>query len=94
MADERFIRPGDGFPRLIEETGELSKELGDLTAALGKTVRFGADSVNPLLPPEQQETNAAWIERAIRNVQREYADWLQAVTKYHREVAGEAANVE
>jgi hypothetical protein len=33
--------------------------------AIGKTIRWGLESVNPELPPEQQESNAAWILREL-----------------------------
>jgi hypothetical protein len=39
------------------------EEAGDLIAALGKTSRWGPYSVNPELPPTQQERNIDWVFR-------------------------------
>lgn len=51
----------------------LSEECGELVAAIGKTMRWGSQSVNPELPPEQQETNIDWVRREIRDVERAIA---------------------
>jgi len=58
-----YIRDGHELPHLVEE-------LGELTAAIGKAMRWGLDSVNAELPPEQQETNRDWIRREIADVRR------------------------
>lgn len=39
--------------------GYLVEECGEVLAATGKTIRWGQDSFNPELPPEQRETNRA-----------------------------------
>jgi len=57
--------PKDRNQRLFK----LVEELGELQAALGKAGRWGMLSVNPELPVEQQETNAAWILREMDDVQ-------------------------
>lgn len=71
MTDSRFARPGlhHAFGRAVEELGELS-------AALGKTLRWGWDSVNPLLPEAARETNEQWVRRELADV-REALDKLE-----------------
>jgi hypothetical protein len=63
MTDPKYMRPGYNFA-----VGKLVEELGELQAALGKLLRWGPESVNPELPPEQQETNADWVRREILGV--------------------------
>lgn len=60
----KYIRPGFDFALawLVEECGET-------LAAAGKTQRWGLDSVNPELPPEQQETNRDWLLREILDLE-------------------------
>jgi len=60
MADARYLR--DDFGSLL---GHLVEECGEVCAAAGKTMRWGLESVNPELPPEQQETNRAWLLREL-----------------------------
>jgi hypothetical protein len=64
MGDLRFKNRGLALGHFIEECGEA-------LAAAGKTVRYGWDSCNPLLPHEERETNAAWLQREIQDL--EYA---------------------
>lgn len=47
----------------------LVEELGEATAAAGKTLRWGPNSVNPELPPEEQEENIDWLRRELKDVQ-------------------------
>lgn len=63
MTQAKYMRPGLDFAR-----GKAIEELGELQAALGKSLRWGWQSVNPELPREQQETNAAWVRREIADV--------------------------
>lgn len=60
MADPKYLRSTLSFciAHLVEECGEV-------LAAAGKTQRWGLTSVNPELPPEQQETNVAWLMREV-----------------------------
>lgn len=63
MSNKRYLptdEPGR-FSHLIEELGELQ-------AALGKTGRWGLDSVNPELPKNEQEMNVDWIKREMADV--------------------------
>lgn len=63
MSASKYIRHDyqHSFGHLVEESGEL-------IAALGKTLRWGPDSYNPELPPEQRETNADWVRREIADL--------------------------
>jgi len=53
-----------------QKIGYLIEEIGELQSALGKTLRWGWGSVNPELPPDEQETNASWVIRKIVDVKR------------------------
>jgi hypothetical protein len=61
---QEYLRPGFDFAlaHAIEEAGEF-------LAAAGKTQRWGRGSVNPELPPEQQETNEEWLAREMADLQ-------------------------
>jgi hypothetical protein len=63
MTDPKYMRSGLDFAR-----GKAIEELGELQAALGKSLRWGWESYNPELPLEQQETNAGWVYREIQDV--------------------------
>lgn len=54
---------------LGEKLGYLIEECGEVMAAVGKTLRWGPDGVNPDLPTEQQETNRHWILRELLDLQ-------------------------
>lgn len=71
MTDPKYMRRGLDFAR-----GKAIEELGELQAALGKSLRWGWLSSNPELPIYQRETNAAWIKREIADV-REALDNLE-----------------
>lgn len=60
MSDHRFLQ--HGFDKKLSHFVE---ECGECIAAAGKVQRWGLDSVNPLLPPEQQETNRDWLIREL-----------------------------
>jgi hypothetical protein len=51
-----------------QKIGYLVEECGEVMAAVGKTLRWGLDSVNPELPQEEQETNADWILRELKDL--------------------------
>lgn len=63
MADPRFLQ--DGFDKQLAHAVE---ECGEFLAAAGKTQRWGRDSANPLLPPDQLETNEEWLWREMDDV--------------------------
>lgn len=64
MIDPRFLQRGFGpsLSHFIEEAGET-------LAAAGKLQRWGAESVNPLMPAEQQERNIDWLMRELSDVE-------------------------
>lgn len=47
---------------------KLLEEMGEVAAAAGKNGRFGPWSVNPLLPPNQQEANIVWLRRELADL--------------------------
>lgn len=63
MTNPRYMRPGLDFAR-----GKAIEELGELQAALGKSLRWGWDRYNPDVPVHERETNAAWVVREIADV--------------------------
>lgn len=73
MTQAKYMQPGINFAM-----GKAVEEAGEFLAAMGKTMRWGWDSVNPELPPVEQETNAMWVRRemadlrgALDNLERE-----------------------
>lgn len=50
----------------------LGEELAEALTAVLKSLRFGFDSVNPELPASEQETNAEWLRREMKDVERAY----------------------
>jgi NTP pyrophosphatase (non-canonical NTP hydrolase) len=58
--DARFLQAG-----FDKQLAHLVEECGEVLAAAGKTQRWGPRSVNPLLPPDQQEANIDWLMREI-----------------------------
>lgn len=63
MTDPKYMRTGLSFA-----VGKTVEELGELQAALGKTLRWGWNSYNPELPPKERESNADWVRREIADV--------------------------
>lgn len=63
MTDPRYMRPGLDFAR-----GKAIEELGELQAALGKSLRWGWETANPELPMGQRVTNVAWVRDEMRDV--------------------------
>lgn len=53
----------------------IIEECGEVIAAAGKTYRFGPDSYNPELPPEEREKNIDWVLREIRDLKRAIRAW-------------------
>lgn len=64
MSDKRFLQKG-----FEKQLAHVVEECGEVLAAAGKTQRWGLDSVNPLLPPEQQEANGAWLVRELNDLE-------------------------
>lgn len=71
----RSQSPEQALSHVGEELGELIEAAGRLVAAIGKTQRFGPASVNPGLPPEQQETNFEWVRREMADVERSIVEF-------------------
>lgn len=64
----------------LDKVGYLVEECGEVLAAVGKTIRWGLESVNPTLPPEQQETNRNWILRELPDLRKAIAIFKAAIT--------------
>jgi hypothetical protein len=71
MTQQKYMRPGLDFA-----VGKAVEELGELQAALGKTLRWGWESTNPELPVADRVTNVAWVRDEMRDV-REALDNLE-----------------
>lgn len=63
MTDQRYMRPGLPFA-----VGKTIEELGELQAALGKTLRWGWQSYNPEIPPERRISNLDWVRAEMEDV--------------------------
>lgn len=81
MTQQKYMRPGLDFA-----VGKVVEELGELQAAIGKTIRWGWLSFNPDIAPAERETNAAWVRReiadvrgALDNLEKEMATNLMAL---------------
>lgn len=94
MSDPRFLQSGRDAQaaHVVEEAGEMMKDLGDLLAAIGKTKRWGWDSVNPLIPEAHRETNRDWVRRALVAAKPEIADLLQAIDRLELTLDAEPSN--
>ena len=68
MSDPRFLQ--NGFEKRL---AHFIEECGEVLAAAGKTQRWGRDSVNPLLPAEQQESNEKWLRRELGDLKEAIA---------------------
>jgi hypothetical protein len=62
MANPEFVKLRETKDQRL---GHLVEEFGEVLSAIGKIMSFGYDSVNPLLPVEQQETNIDWLLREL-----------------------------
>lgn len=57
-------------PRNLDEAlGLLVEECGEVLKPLGKALRFDLEAVNPLLPPEQQETCRHELLRELNDLE-------------------------
>ncbi|MGI9485441.1 MAG: hypothetical protein ACR2RF_06075 [Geminicoccaceae bacterium] len=69
----------DGIPEQYrsktpeQAMAHLAEELAEALTAAAKCLRFGPESVNPELPPAEQETNFVWLDREMKDVQRAWA---------------------
>lgn len=76
MSDDKYLRPGN----IDFAAAHVVEECGELTAALGKTQRWGWLSVNPELPEAQQELNVDWVRREMADL-RDALDRLDVEIK-------------
>lgn len=77
-------------PKYIKDDMESTlarvvEECGEVLSAIGKTQRFGLDSVNPELPEEEQETNADWITRELYDLRDAIVRLEIQLERYHKE---------
>ncbi len=71
MSNPKYLRGGYSFA-----VGRLVEELGELQAALGKTLRWGPESYNPELPEGDREANEDWVRREIEDVRSAIENYL------------------
>jgi hypothetical protein len=62
------VKPQYEPKSLTSKLGYLVEECGEVLAAAGKSLRWGLESVNPEIPPEQQETNRDWLLRELADL--------------------------
>lgn len=63
MGDPRFLQKG-----FDKQLSHVIEECGEVLAAAGKTQRWGRESVNPLVPLSQKETNENWLRRELKDL--------------------------
>ena len=57
-------------PKTVDQKlGYLVEECGEVLHGVGKALRWGLESSNPELPPEQRVTNRNWILRELVDLQ-------------------------
>lgn len=84
MTDPRYMRRGLDFA-----VGKAIEELGELQAALGKTLRWGWRSYNPELPPDARETNVDWVRREIKDVRNALDNLEQEISANANQTGGD-----
>lgn len=75
------MTPGFAPKTVKQKLSHLTEECAEVILEIAKAQRFGLDSKNPLLPPEQQETNRAAILREIADLENACAKVKQAISK-------------
>jgi NTP pyrophosphatase (non-canonical NTP hydrolase) len=64
MNDVRFL------PKTLDKMlAHVVEECGEVLAAAGKTQRWGWDSINPLIPEKDRETNVVWLKRELLDLE-------------------------
>lgn len=53
----------------MQHFGYLTEECGEVLQAAGKTLRWGLESVNPEIPPDERESNEAWLRRELDDLE-------------------------
>lgn len=74
MVDPRFMQ--EGFEKRLSH---FMEECGEAITAGCKTQRWGRESYDPTLPPEDRETNDAWLRREIADVKETAERLLEAM---------------
>lgn len=64
------VKPQYRSKNIEQGIAHVMEECGELLAAYGKAKRWGWQSVNPELPPDQQETNQEWWMRELRDLKK------------------------
>lgn len=79
MSNKKFLQKG-----FDKQLSHLIEECGEVLAAAGKTQRFGIDSVNPLSPVEQQESNLDRLIRELRDLKDVICRLEVTIIKEHK----------
>jgi len=58
----------DIYSSFKKKMGYLIEECGEVLQAAGKSERWGLDSVNPEIPPEQQIKNGKWLRAELADL--------------------------
>ncbi len=72
--DKRYLQKG-----FNKQLSHVIEECGEVLSAAGKLQRWGKDSVNPLLSPEDQESNIDWLMREINDLEQTIARFKNTV---------------
>lgn len=74
MTEAKYLQ--DGFDKKLSHVIE---ECGEFLAAVGKTQRWGAFSVNPELPREMQEFNVDWLWREMMDLSETMGRLIESI---------------
>lgn len=74
---KQYYRPGLDFAM-----GLAVEEMGELNAAIGKSMRWGLESSNPELPEDKRELNKEWIRREANDVLEAMHNLLASLDMY------------
>jgi len=80
MSNPRYLRTGFDF-----NLSHAIEECGEFLAAAGKTQRWGKWSVNPELPPKEQEPNLDWLRREMKDVRDAFDRLDAAIAEYEKD---------
>lgn len=64
------MTPGFESKTIDQALAHIIEEAGEVITAFGKAQRFGWDSVNPLLPEKEQESNRDWFLRELKDLEK------------------------
>jgi NTP pyrophosphatase (non-canonical NTP hydrolase) len=63
------MKPQYAPKTLQQKLGYLVEEMGEVQAALGKSIRWGLHSYNPEVHPSAREMNGDWVLREIADLE-------------------------